>query len=519
MGKSVVALRCVVFAVGLTAMSAGPVAADGVADRLVRPDATLVSKNYRGDAARTVSVGQSRLELSLPLPVARDVANRFEFADLIDPFVAAVGLTGESGALVFDLDRNGAAARAGFLPGDLIVSLAGHRVRDAGELRWLLRDLPAQGTRAQVIRIGHGPGDLLARLREAAAHGNRDAMLALGDASLFSFAGRNTLAAAEEYYLRAYALGDVRAAYRLGSMYANGRGVEVDLAVATRWYRLAAEAGLPAGQHALGLTWWNGHYWTGRALEGSYDEAVRLFELAAESGHAPSYLYLGLALDYGYGVTPDPLLAEQWYRRAMEAGSLEAIYRLAELTGSERAAEPDPERAHALLEAAASLGSVDANRRLGEMTWRGDGVMRHPLKAIDYLEVAAGQGDATAMTLIAQILLSGYGVTRDEATAVSWYFRAYRAGDADAGYALALAYADGVGVTADRSKVAGFMLDAIRRGSRAALAEMKGNAEAWDIETRMDLQELLQAQGFYQGKIDGVYGPGTLRALDAAAGG
>ena len=59
------------------------------------------------------------------------------------------------------------------------------------------------------------------------------------------------------------------------------------------------------------------------------------------------------------------------------------------------------------------------------------------------------------------------------------------------------------------------MLEAIRRGSRAALAEMKGNAEAWDIGIRMDLQELLQAQGFYQGRIDGVYGPGTLRALDA----
>ena len=92
------------------------------------------------------------------------------------------------------------------------------------------------------------------------------------------------------------------------------------------------------------------------------------------------------------------------------------------------------------------------------------------------------------------------------------------AGDADAGYALALAYADGVGVPADMGKVAGFMFDAIRRGSPAALAEMKGNAEGWDIGVREDLQELLQAGGYYSGEIDGVFGPGTLRALDAAAG-
>src|SRR5690606_27585110 len=118
----------------------------------------------------------------------------------------------------------------------------------------------------------------------------------------------------------------------------------------------------------------------------------------------------------------------------------------------------------------------------GEKYWHGEGVMQHPLNAVAYLEAAAEQGDASSMSLIAQILLSGYGVTRDAAAAVSWYFRAYQAGDADAGYALALAYADGVGVPQDRGKVAGFMLDAIRRGSQAALAEMKGNAESWDIE-------------------------------------
>ena len=145
--------------------------------------------------------------------------------------------------------------------------------------------------------------------------------------------------------------------------------------------------------------------------------------------------------------------------------------------------------------------------------------MQHPINAIGYLEVAAERGDARAMSLIAEILLSGYGVRRDAAGAVAWYFRAWRAGDAGAAYALALAHADGVGVAQDSSKVAGFMFDAIRRGSSAALAEMKGNAAAWDISIREDLQQLLQAAGFYQGAIDGVFGPGTLRALDAAAGG
>ena len=306
-------------AASVAGMGWGTAAADEAAGRLTRPVASLVAKNYAGTVeAAGARPGQSRLDLTVPLAGVTDFARGLAFADSIDPFVAAVGLTGQSGALVFDLDRNGAAARAGLLPGDLIVTVAGDRVRDAGQLRWMLRELPAEDVHAEVIRIGHGPGDLLARLREAAAGGNRDAMLALGDASLFGFDGRGVVAAAEAYYLRAYAMGDARAAYRLGTMYATGRGVPVDLAVATRWYRLAAEAGLPAGQHALGLAWWHGRYWTGLALEGDYREAVRLFELARSAATSRATSISGCARPR-LRVPADPLLAEEWYERAIEA--------------------------------------------------------------------------------------------------------------------------------------------------------------------------------------------------------
>jgi TPR repeat protein len=501
------------------AAAAGPAFAD--AARLARPPGGLVTKNLAAASVETAATpaGRTRFEITVaPLPQGADPSFGLEFADSVDPFVAAIGLTGESGALVANVDRDGPAGRAGFLPGDLIVAVAGDRVRDAGQLRWMLRDLGEEPLEAVVIRVGHGPGDLLAQLRAAAATGNRDAMLALGDANLFNIDGRAQAGVAEEYYLRAYAMGDARAAYRLGTMYATGRGVGIDYAVATRWYRLAAEAGLPAGQHALGLTWWNGRYWTGVALEGDYAEAVRLFSLAAARSYAPSYLYLGLASNFGYGTELDYAAAAGWYDKSAAAGDVEATYRRALMIEAGQGTDADPAEALRLFTSAARLGSVEASRRLGEKYWRGEGVPRHPLKAVAFLEATATGGDSRSMTLIAQILLAGYGVTRDEAAAVAWYFRAYQAGDADAGYALALAYADGVGVPQDMGKVAGFMLDAIRRGSAAALDEMKGNAEGWDIGVREDLQELLQAGGYYAGEIDGVFGPGTLRALDAAAG-
>src|SRR5690606_19300041 len=235
----------------------------------------------------------------------------------------------------------------------------------AGQLRRMLRELESGGAvPAEIIRVGQGPADLVARLRATAARGNRDAMLALGDTALFNRDGRGQIGAAEDHYLRAYAMGDPRAAWRLGTMYATGRGVPLDLAVATRWYRLAAESGLPAGQFALGLTWWNGRYWTGLALESNYAEAVRLFTLAAERGYAPAYLYLGLAHHFGYGVERDYAAAAAWYRRASAAGEIEAMVREAEMVEAGQGTAPDPLAALDLLRAAARLGSVEANRRL-----------------------------------------------------------------------------------------------------------------------------------------------------------
>src|SRR5690554_5901789 len=104
---------------------------------------------------------RSKLDLSVTLPVAETPSGGTQLglalADSIDPFVAAIGLTGQAGALVFEVQRNGPAARAGFLPGDLIVAVAGTRVRNAAQLEWMLRDFDSAPLQAEVIRIGSGP--------------------------------------------------------------------------------------------------------------------------------------------------------------------------------------------------------------------------------------------------------------------------------------------------------------------------------------------------------------------------
>ena len=47
--------------------------------------------------------------------------------------------------------------------------------------------------------------------------------------------------------------GNAISQYNLGLCYAEGNGVEVDLAEAVRWFRKAAEQGMPQAQFNLGL--------------------------------------------------------------------------------------------------------------------------------------------------------------------------------------------------------------------------------------------------------------------------
>ncbi len=65
----------------------------------------------------------------------------------------------------------------------------------------------------------------------------------------------------------------------LGHMYAIGQGVTQDFGEATRWYRRAAEQGMPEAQHLLALM-----YVLGKGVPQDYVQAHLWFTLAAGQG-------------------------------------------------------------------------------------------------------------------------------------------------------------------------------------------------------------------------------------------
>jgi TPR repeat protein len=148
--------------------------------------------------------------------------------------------------------------------------------------------------------------------RKASQHGTTPAFTELGIDALhaqdFDEARKNFEAAAE--------IGNARALYYLGTMYAHGRGTKKDEARAVEFYRRAAKAGNPSAMNNLGLMQMNG---TGTPRNEA--EAVRWFTSAAEQGNPDAMHNLALAYRAGRGITADSQHAQEWEQRAAAAAA------------------------------------------------------------------------------------------------------------------------------------------------------------------------------------------------------
>jgi TPR repeat protein len=106
--------------------------------------------------------------------------------------------------------------------------------------------------------------------------------------------------------------GFARAQYSLGFMYEKGKGVDLNLKKAKKWFKLAAQQGISKAQYRLGLIYRNG-----KVGEKNYSKAMKWWELAANRGNANAQINLGLMFENGLGVP-------QNYNKAIRLYSLAA---------------------------------------------------------------------------------------------------------------------------------------------------------------------------------------------------
>lgn len=170
--------------------------------------------------------------------------------------------------------------------------------------------------------------------------------------------------------------GDAASQYRVGLLYAEGRGVERNLFEAARYYRLAADQGHPEAQSRLAMLNCNGV-----GVPKSIPECLRLYRLAADAGVTPAQV--NLAARYLMGDGTDPNHGE--------------AARLAKL--------------------AAGKGDANGQMLLAMCYELGAGVPKNRDEALRLYGLAAAQGNASAQKALAR--LSGTAPTGSQQRAVS----------------------------------------------------------------------------------------------------
>jgi len=159
--------------------------------------------------------------------------------------------------------------------------------------------------------------------------------------------------------------GDTDAQAWVGSLYANGDGVELDDGLAFKWYLKSAEGGNVQAQSNIGAI-----YAMGKGVPRDNEEAVRWFEKAAEQGDAHGQFNLAVLLTSGTGVEKNIKKAAEWYRAAAESGHYPSQARLGQMYAAGHGVERDRVQAYLWLSLAAQHGIGTALKAL-------DGLVKH----------------------------------------------------------------------------------------------------------------------------------------------
>jgi uncharacterized protein len=127
-----------------------------------------------------------------------------------------------------------------------------------------------------------------------------------------------------------------------------------------------------------------------------YATAIRLWGPLAEQGNPDAQYNLGLAYEYGRGVTRDHAAAANWFRKA------------------------------------ANQGLAVAQLSLGVLYENGLGVPQDFASAVSWYQKAANQGNTAAQLNLGVMYENGWGVGQNYVIAHMWFSLAAAAGDGDA---------------------------------------------------------------------------------------
>ncbi len=162
--------------------------------------------------------------------------------------------------------------------------------------------------------------------------------------------------------------GDAEAQFKLGALYANGKGVEQDSKLAAKWLRKSAKQGWSAAQTLLGWC-----YAGGNGVSQNLAEALEWYSAAAEQGDTDAMCSLADIYSSGQpGIEQNTQTMLTWYETAANLGHPKAQYMLGKLLAEGKLIEQNDEAAFQWLTLAIMNESEPAQQELAMLTARID---------------------------------------------------------------------------------------------------------------------------------------------------
>jgi len=296
--------------------------------------------------------------------------------------------------------------------------------------------------------------EYLKRLTEMADNHNVDAAKRLGNLYYDDIVGESNYILAMKYYMIAANMGDLWSKYRVGEMYRDGKGADVDYQQSIHWFEQAALQGHVGAIHSIiNLCLSNGDtinydykkcyemlrqlslsgsadaarrmgniYYDGIGLEKDYCQAMNYYEIAYSLGDLWSCVRLGDMYRDGKGVERNIDSALQRYLYAANRNHLGAIHNIIMLYHSRLLSDLKTlNDVLSTLSTIAESGNADAYKRLANYYYDGMAVVCNYEKALYYYEKAALLGDSFSKSRLAEMYRDGKGVSANQTISSVYY--------------------------------------------------------------------------------------------------
>jgi len=177
-------------------------------------------------------------------------------------------------------------------------------------------------------------------LREAAGAGDGKALFEIATRFAEGRGMQADMAEAAKWYERSAEAGFAPAEYRIGNMYEKGTGVDRDIARSRDWYVKAAEKGNASAMHNLAVL-----YAMGADGQTDNDAAAEWFVKAAELGVKDSQFNLGILSAKGVGMKQSLEESYKWFALVAKTGDKDAANKRDEIANALRPEQLERARA------------------------------------------------------------------------------------------------------------------------------------------------------------------------------